>query len=279
MKIQCYMPVLNEADILPHTLRHLHEQGCSVHVIDGWSTDGSYEIARSWQDRTAPDVPNPYVCVERFPATGPSPVQCCTDILHRIEDLAAVSVADWILYSDADEWRRSPHGRETLAEAVTRIDFQGHNNRMDGLPEMDWNAIDFRVFQFYCTPQDAWGHSSAPKISPEQHFHHYDEADCISRIPNRKLWKNVGRVQLAGGGHEVTFPGMRVYPVKFTMKHYPFRTPQQARAKIETRIARRCAEEHAKGWGVHYDQYPPGFDFCWDPAKLKFWKATRSPLP
>ena len=63
------------------------------------------------------------------------------------------------------------------------------------------------------------------------------------------------------------------------MKHSPFRTPAQAKAKIETRLARRCAEEHAKGWGVHYDQYPPGFDFCWDPAKLLCWKDTRSPLP
>ena len=72
---------------------------------------------------------------------------------------------------------------------------------------------------------------------------------------------------------------MRVYPQKFTMKHYPFRTPEQARAKIETRLARRCAEEHAKGWGVHYDQYPPGFPFVWDPEKLRFWKDTRSPLP
>lgn len=265
MKIQCYMPCYNEADILPHTLRHLHEQGCQVHVIEGWSTDGSWEIAQNFADSW-----------ERFPISAPDPIQNCTDILKRIEDLAEQSDADWIIYSDADEWRRSNRTDETLRDGVIRADAEGYN------------AIDFRVFQFYCT-DGLWmerrvtmgsaGPDRVEPISPEEWFTSYDQADCISRIPNRKLWKNVGRVQLAGGGHEVQFPGMRIYPQRFTMKHYPFRTPAQAKAKIETRLARRRMEEHAKGWGVHYDQYPPGFDFCWEPAKLKFWKDTRSPLP
>ena len=289
VKIQCYMPVRNEADILPHTLRHLHEQGCSVHVIDGWSTDGSYEYAEGSRLWNAATPLEPQVSVERFPADGPDPIQNCTAILNRIEHLAESSDADWILYSDADEWRRAPgklrfvndHGGDydagdKLINAVTRIDYAG------------WNAIDFRVFQFYCTDlrwntfadyASVGGGVHDHRVSPEDFFRYYDEADCISRIPNRKLWKNVGRVCLGGGGHEVMFPGMRVYPQKFTMKHYPFRTPAQAKAKIDTRLARRRKEEHDKGWGVHYDQYPPGFDFCWDPAKLKFWKDTRSPLP
>jgi hypothetical protein len=264
------MPVLDEADILPHTLRHLHEQGCDVHIIDGWSTDGSFGIARAFFVIHSQLGEVCGVTFERFPAKGPDLIQNCTAILKRIEDLAADSDADWCMYSDADEWRRSPHPNETLAERVSHVDNLG------------WNAIDFRVFQFYCVPplQDhSFRNQWIPSLNPEAFFRHYDEDDYISRIPNRKLWKNVGRVQLAGGGHEVTFPGMRVYPQKFSMKHFPFRTPAQAKAKIETRIARRCAEEHVKGWGVHYDQYPPGFDFCWDPAKLLYWKDTRSPLP
>ena len=283
MKIQCYMPVFNEADILPHTLRHLHEQGCAVHVIDGWSTDGSWEIAtkrEAFEDRVRCERP---VTCERFPAAGPSPTQCCTDILHRIEDLAAASDADWILYTDADEWRRAPAALPLSSFGVQYFkEYPTLSQAVEVVDEIGYNAIDFRVFQFYCTDEgwrSAVGMPGEAYFNPESFFHYYDEADCVSRIPNRKLWKNVGRVQLAGGGHEVQFPGMRVYPVKFAMKHYPFRTPAQAKAKIETRMARRCAEEHAKGWGVHYDQYPPGFNFCWDPAKLKFWKDTRSPLP
>ena len=42
---------------------------------------------------------------ERFPADKPSDEQACRAILHRIEDLAAASDADWCMLNDADEWR------------------------------------------------------------------------------------------------------------------------------------------------------------------------------
>src|ERR1700734_1974592 len=147
MRIQAYVPVYQESDILPHTLRHLHEQGCAVHVIDGWSTDGSWDGAMAaWHRGEA-------VTAERFPADGPDPIQNCTAILKRIEDLAAQSDADWILYTDADEWRRapsqlwSPSSKAysqprlglTLSEVINLVDAQG------------FSAIDFRVFQYYCT--------------------------------------------------------------------------------------------------------------------------------
>jgi glycosyltransferase involved in cell wall biosynthesis len=251
MKIQCFLPVLNEADILPHTLRHLREQGASIHVIDGWSTDGTWEVAAAADSR------------ERFPAAGPDPLNHHQQILTRIEHLAEDSNADWCLYSDADEWRRSPVAGDTLADGVARVDALG------------FSAIDFRVFQFYCT-DDLWDDCGLDD-SPERYFRYYDESDCISRIPNRKLWKNVGRVVLGGGGHEVVFPHMLISPQRFIMKHYPFRTPAQARAKVATRIARLDPAERAKGWGSHLDGYHE--PFCWDPARLKFWKYTRAPLP
>ena len=254
MKIQCYMPVYNEADVLPYTLAHLIHQGVNVHVIDGWSTDKSFVLAQAAS--MAADVS---VTVERFPASGPDPIQNCRAILHRIEDLAAASDADWILYSDADEWRRSSRMTETLAQGIARVDAQGYN------------AIDFRVFAFFCT-DGAW------RGDPEKYFRWYNETDIICRIPNRKLWKNVGAVSLAGGGHEVRFPGMRVCPQRWTMKHYPFRTPMQAREKLKTRLARRCKEEHAAGWGVHYDEaFPPGL--LWNPRDLKGWADVSTALP
>ena len=273
MKIQCFMPVFSEADILPCTLRHLHEQGCAVHVIDGWSTDGSYEIAQNagvFSDLWRTFGTDNLITVERFPVGAPDAFNRHAQILERIEHLAEDSDADWCLYSDADEWRRAPLPRATLAEAVAAVD------------EAGYSAIDFRVFQFYCLDggwTDGIAGPSEQRPDPEDFFRYYDEADCISRIPNRKLWKNVGRVHLGGGGHEVTFPGMRIYPQKFVMKHYPFRTPAQAKARNAERRARRVPEEVAKGWGTHLDQWPADFDFCWDPAKLKFWKDTRSPLP
>src|ERR1019366_1572618 len=98
MKIQAYMPVYNESDVLPHVLAHLKAQGIEhIHLIDGWSDDWTTHIIRGF----------PGVTHEMFPASGPSPIQDCHAILKRIEDLAAASDADWAMYTDADEWRPS----------------------------------------------------------------------------------------------------------------------------------------------------------------------------
>lgn len=243
VKITAFMPVLSEADVLPHVLAHLRSQGVRVHVLDGHSTDGSYEIAKAAEG----------VTVEHFPADGPAKVQECRAILRRIEELAAASDADWCMLNDADEWRRSNRPGETLAEGIARIDAAGYN------------VIDHEVFQFYCTDSGWSG-------DPERYFRYYDQKDLICRIAQQKIWKNVGRVNLQrSGGHKVEFMGKRVAPEKFVMKHFAFRTPRQARQKIETRLARRCKAEHDQGWGVHYDQFKPGFPFCWNPADLLEW--------
>lgn len=75
MRIQAFMPVFSEADILPWALRHMREQGIDVHVLDGWSSDGSYEIAREW---------GAGVTVEHFPADAPSSEWACRPTLRRI---------------------------------------------------------------------------------------------------------------------------------------------------------------------------------------------------
>lgn len=243
MKIQAFMPVFNEADVLPYVLAHLRGQGVLVHVLDGWSTDGSYEIAKA----------TPGVTVERFPAEGQSAEWACRPTLRRIEDLAAASDADWCMLNDADEWRRSNRPGETLAEGIARIDAAGYN------------VIDHEVFQFYCTDANWTG-------DPEYYFRYFDQRDLISRIAQEKIWKNVGRVNLVDrGGHVVKFDGKRIAPEKFVMKHYPFRTPEQAKRKLQTRLDRRCHEEHKAGWGVHYDQFKPGFPFLWPTDGLLEW--------
>jgi hypothetical protein len=129
------------------------------------------------------------------------------------------------------------------------------------------------VYAFVCTDGNWTG-------DPERYFRYYHTSDIICRIPNRKLWKNVGRVSLAGGGHRVEFSGMRISPERFVMKHYAFRTPAQTKEKLRIRLERRCREEHAMGWGVHYDQpFPP--DFCWDVKRdgLLEWPNLELALP
>ncbi len=243
MKIQCYMPVLDEADILPHVLDYMRGQGVKVHALDGWSSDDSYEMLQSF---------GPSVTVERFPRDGKDPEWSCRRLLHRVEDLAEKSDADWCLLSDADEWRSSSRAGENLNDAIKRVDRLGYN------------VVDHTVLEFYCV-DDGWDGED-----PTTYFRYYDQTSLICRLPQEKFWKNVGRVDLAThGGHAVLFDGKKVSPEKFLMRHYPYRTPFQARRKLQTRLARRCHEEHHDGWGVHYDVFPPGFSFCWDRKTLK----------
>src|SRR5262249_40486081 len=46
LKIAAIINIFNEADIIEAVVRHLVEQGVDVHLIDNWSTDGTYEIGR-----------------------------------------------------------------------------------------------------------------------------------------------------------------------------------------------------------------------------------------
>ena len=132
---------------------------------------------------------------------------------------------------------------------------------------------DFRVFAFFCT-DDGW------QGNPESYFRHYNEDDMICKIPNRKAWKNSMRVDLASsGGHALDRPGLKLCPERWTMKHYPFRTPEQSRKKLQVRLERRCHSEHKDGWGVHYDEFAPGFGFRWNAASLQTWRDLETPLP
>lgn len=257
MKIQIFMPCYQEADILPHVLRHMREQGVSVHVIDGWSTDHSDDIAiHEWVDTEDLIVPVPRVTMEYFPDEDDH-VWNCRRMLAHIQKLAAKSKADWCGLSDADEWRHTDRPGETLAEGIARVDAMG------------CNCIDHKTYAFW-PHDDNWDGST----SPEDYFRWYTQDDPICLLPQKKFWKNTGEVVdlVSSGGHEAKFSRRFCYP-GWTMKHYPFRSSTQARAKLRTRLERRCHEEHDKlGFGTHYDQYVAMEEF-WRPSNMKEWKS------
>jgi len=257
VKIQAYLPVFNEADVLPYVLAHLRQQGVDVHIIDGWSTDHSDDFAiGKWVETEDLIEPVPRVTMEYFPDDDDH-IWNCRRMLSHVQKLAAKSKADWCGLSDADEWRHTDRAGERLVDGVARVDAEGYN------------CIDHRVYAFW-PHDDNWD----GRTSPEQYFRYFNESDPICGLPQRKFWKNTGKpVDLvSSGGHEARFPGRRTYPERWVMKHYPFRSSQQARAKLRTRIERRCHEEHKAGWGVHYDGYVATPEF-WKPRDLKEWKA------
>jgi hypothetical protein len=247
--------VYNEADILVHTVSHLVSEGCRVHLIDNWSTDGSYEMTANWCGST--------ITRERWPANGPLPVCHWVGLLDRTAEIAAASDAPWCIKHDADEIRRTPWPGVTLAEGFRRVAAEGYN------------CVDHQCYQF--PPVD-----NSYQGNPERYFTRYttDLLDC--RVPRQDAWANTGtKVDLSlSAGHRVQFPGRLIYPVKWTIKHYPIRSQHHGERRIfQERLPRQRPEERAIGWFVQYDDIKPGHNFLWNPAVLKEWGNPESGTP
>jgi hypothetical protein len=242
------LPAYNEADVIGAVLDDLIAQGCQVYVLDNLSTDGTAEIARSRLGRGV-------VAVELFVSDR----YTWAAMLRRVEEIALSHVGRWIILANADEFRESPWPWLTLADAIGHVD------------RYEYNAIDHDLFNF--RPVDD---SFVPGTDPRLHMRHYEPA--VPPDPDSvqvKTWKQgIPRVDLAStGGHSVFFPGRRVCPLKFTLRHYPIRGEAHGHRKVFTeRFPRFDPAERARGWHIQYDGYAMGAArFLRDPATLQVW--------
>ena len=214
----------NEADILDEVVADWLGQGCDLHLIDNWSTDSSWEIARRW---TATHPVR--VSIERFPDT-PSPTYEWIPILNRKADIAAGYPGRWIIHADADEIRRSPFPSVNLADAF------------DLVAESGANRVDFRVINFQ--PISATNVTSG---AVQKSLRYFDFGTRAGHLTQSKAWlQGSSRVDLAEtGGHAARFEGAKDFRYKFLLKHYPLRSEKHARRKVELeRHARRSSFEH-----------------------------------
>lgn len=232
-RVLAIVPAFNEADIIAQTLADLTQQDIDIHVIDNWSTDDTAPIAAAFRDRG--------VTVERFPASGPSATYDLTDILSRVEEIAMRADAyDWIVLHDADERRRGPWRDADLRHALWRVHWSGYD------------CIDHVTLNFW--PTDGRFRAQGPDI--EQQLMHFEPSSHPGHFHQRRAWRaDRGRVSLApSAGHDCTFPGRRVYPYKFLLKHYPIRSQAHGERKVlRERQARWNTTERARGWHAQYD--------------------------
>jgi glycosyltransferase involved in cell wall biosynthesis len=245
-RVLAIVTAYNEADIIASTIEALARDGIEVHVIDNWSTDGTYEIAERYRERGL-------VGLERYPI-DPSPRFDLEHLLLRVEEVAAASTADWVIHHDADERRRGPWGGIGLRDALWTVQRSG------------FNAVDHTVLNF--RPVDD---GFSPSSDPEAYFRHFEFGKTPDSFLQIKAWRNTReRVQLAdSGGHQAVFAGRRVFPYKFLLKHYPIRSQAHGERKILVeRQARWNPAERAKGWHLHYDEMTPTTRFVRDPNEL-----------
>ncbi|HKQ04904.1 MAG TPA: glycosyltransferase family 2 protein [Blastocatellia bacterium] len=210
MRVIALLATYNEDRFIAGCLEHLFAQGVEVYLIDNSSTDHTVEIAECYVNRGL-------IGRETFARAG---VFNLKSILNRKEELAAELDADWFMHVDADEIRVPPRSDRTLAQAFAEVEGQGYN------------AINFQEFTF------------TPTIESPDHDHpHFRETmrwyyPFLPAFPHRlNAWKRQPeRVDLAwSAGHQVRFPGLRMYPDAFLLKHYLFLSVPHAIRKYANR--------------------------------------------
>lgn len=238
----------NEKDIVACTVSKLLEQGLYVYAVDNWSTDGTYELLNQLKKG------NPKVIgVERF-LEAPNKFYQWKNLLRRKEEIARQFNFDWYLHVDADEIRCSPWKEKSLLDAIQIVDQEGYN------------AIDFTVINFY--PVN--GNDFPDGADPEDYFVHFDFGHRPGHFKQVKAWKNLGQnIDLtSSGGHDVDFAGRKVFPFKFLVKHYSFRSQKQGEQKIRDSLERSVPEYEELRWHTHWRLYLDDHKFYKDPKGL-----------
>ncbi len=247
LRVVAIVAVYNEADILGQVLEHLHEHGISFVILDDGSQDGSIEIIQNFEGKGLLDHEIVRHSVFRR-----------QEGLDSLVEMAARHSPDWILANDADEFLEPREPGQTLYDAIARED------------QLGYNVIQFDNFEFHLTERDC-----GTELDIRKKLQFYTWVDDY----HYKAWKYYPGARCGGGGHYPVFPsGVRakVSPRKLVLRHYPFRSPQQAMRKVfKERLPRYASEARARGWHLHYDHFKedPRF-FVLDSKLLSEYGAT-----
>ena len=232
-KVAAIIHGYNEADILPEVVDYLVAHGVEVHYFDNWSTDGTWELVQALV------AEQKIVHCERFPCKPNKEYEWRAQ-LEKTEEYAECLDADWIMHHDADEIRVAPWEGVTLTEAIAHIDALGFN-------AIDFTVIDFRFLE-----------GNTDRGMPYQkNLTHFEFGRRSGHFSQVKCWKNTAKISLASsGGHDATYEGRKVFPIKFLLKHYPLRNKTQANNKVyKHRLPRFNKENESYGWHIQYELY------------------------
>ena len=243
IRVVAILAAYNEADIIATVVGHLVDQGVDVYFIDNGSTDGTLAAVEPW-------IGKGVIGTEHFPGTpspdGEIPLFNWESILRRKEAIAREIDADWFIHHDADEFRESPWRDRSLVEAIELVDRAGYN------------AVDFAVLNFWPTHDDFRAGDDVRTA-----FHHFQFGEHYDRVQIKCWKKTTEAVDLASvGGHDVVFPGRRIFPIRFVLRHYPIRGQSHGERKVfSERRTRFDPAERARGWHVQYDAISEGQNF------------------
>ena len=221
VRVVALLAAYDEERFIANCIEHHAAHGIETYLIDNESTDATVEIAERYRGRGLAGL-------ETFPRSGS---YRWLGLLARKAELASTLEADWFLHVDADELRLPPHSRVTLSEALVAADREGYN------------AVNFLELTFVPTLEEPV-HDHPRYVETMRRYYAF-----LPVFPHRlNAWKRQdGPVDLVThGGHRVEFPGLRMYPESFPMRHYLFLSIEHAKRKYVER--RYDAAEVEGGW-------------------------------
>jgi glycosyltransferase involved in cell wall biosynthesis len=271
-RVLAIMAGFNEADVLHSSISDLMNQNIDVHFIDNWSTDGTFNVVRRLQ-RQYPGR----ISLERFPEQDDKLYNWAA-ILQRKTQLAMRAEADWVVHIDPDELRESPWGAEISLRRALYV-----------ASELDYNLVNFGnvlVFQ----PLNSTNFSR--KSSLRDSFLHYSTNKFSGDSKQSKAWKTYYSTCLkrhllhrqvapdlsASGGHilqyvhseEYSFPGHKLFPLTFFLRHYPIRSQDHGARKVFSERHGRwnVSERNSLDWHKQYDTVHQGHNFLKEEREL-----------
>lgn len=221
MRVIAILATFNEERFIANCLENLFRQGVETYLIDNESTDQTVAIARRYLHRGL-------IGIQTLSRAG---VFRLREQLQCKEELAAALPGDWFMHVDADEIHTTGRCDQTLAQAFAEVESKGYD------------AVNFQEFTFTPTQEEP-DHDHPNYLTTMRWYYPFAPS-----LPHRlNAWKRQpDRVDLAStGGHQVRFPGLRMYPEFFVMRHYLFLSEGHAIRKFVQQT--HAPEEVQRGW-------------------------------
>jgi len=216
------LEVYNDEDMIEEIIQHIKNEGLHLVVFDNGSTDETFNICKKFLNNG----------IDKLFSFASNSWELSRDL--RIQyDLALTLSPDWVIRFDSDEFLETGMKGITLHDGISEVDKQSYN-----IIQFDW-------FNFFMTDDDK------KEDSIKNRLRYYSWASEFQF----RAWKITPGIRVEETPHLPIFPDFlkyRIHPKKFVLRHYPFRSKQQAEKKLLDRLTKLKNINAEVELGMHF---------------------------